>query len=183
MNFFKMFPDLSKADHFFGYAFNTSHQDYIENIARPAGMNDEDFFIFVSKKAELFQFYLETIYAFFFEHISPEEAQAIEFMIYDIKDPLVIRYLDEAFATYAGIPHAVSSLRPILLNIPLPEVDVPVEFFTFSAFFEKHALLFLLAIPLLSIIALFFSANAGNNFLYKFSLISTTISFIYALIL
>lgn len=46
-----------------------------------------------------------------------------------------------------------------------------------------NILIILLAVPLFSIFAIFFSSSLGNNFLYKFALASTVVSFLLSLFL
>ena len=52
-----------------------------------------------------------------------------------------------------------------------------------AVFTSNNILLWILMVPLFSIIVIFFTSNLGNKFLYQFSLISTMISFLLSLIL
>jgi len=53
----------------------------------------------------------------------------------------------------------------------------------FPLLFNDNILLIILLVPLLSIFILFFTSVSGNNFMYKFALGSTAISFLISLFL
>ena len=49
-------------------------------------------------------------------------------------------------------------------------------------FFADNILFWILMVPLFSIFFIFFTSNLGNSFIYKFSLISTIISFLLRIV-